>query len=198
MLRTEIINLLINKNDYKSYLEIGIGDGNNFTNIHCKTKINVDPHPECYNINPTFKMTSDEFFKNNKQKFDIIFVDGLHTFEQTYIDIKNALLSLNKNGILLAHDTLPPSEYHQREPDQYKIGEAWNGTCWKAIAKLRLEESNIEIFTVDTDWGVSLIKYGINIKPELKHKDLNYSFFNDNKINLMNVINIEQFKTQYL
>jgi len=199
MLRTEIINLLINKNNYESYLEIGIGDGGNFTQINCKTKISVDPHPECYKLNPTFKMTSDEFFKINKQKFDIIFVDGLHTFEQTYIDIKNALSCLNENGIVLAHDTLPPSEYHQREPDQYKIGEAWNGTCWKAIAKLRIEEENLTINTVDTDWGVSLIKFGKNNKFNTeKNSTLDYLFFSKNKLNLMNIITIEQFKNLYL
>jgi len=199
MTRTEIINLLIKKNNYKSYLEIGIGDGENFNNISCEKKVSVDPNPECFKINPSFKLTSDNFFSNNKQIFDIIFVDGLHTFEQTYIDIKNALNCLSKNGIVLAHDTLPPTEYHQREPELYKIGEAWNGTCWKAIAKLRLEEDNINISTVDTDWGVSIIKTGKNNKFTTDSIDtLNYKFFNKHKINLMNIISVETFKNLYL
>ena len=36
-------------------------------------------------------MTSDTFFKNNKDKFDVIFLDGLHTYEQTIKDINNAI-----------------------------------------------------------------------------------------------------------
>jgi hypothetical protein len=199
MTRTEIINSLIQKNNYKNYLEIGIGDGGNFNSIECETKISVDPDPECFQINATFKITSDEFFRDNKQNFDIIFIDGLHTFEQTYIDIKNALNCLNENGIVIAHDTLPPTEHHQRDPESYKIGEPWNGTCWKAVAKLRLEEDNINISTVDTDWGVSIIKTGKNNKFIMDNDYiLNYSFFNEYKIDLMNIISIETFKTVYL
>jgi hypothetical protein len=198
MNRTEIINFLITKYNYKSYLEIGLGDGGNFTEINCEEKVSVDPHPECYTLNPTFKITSDKFFEINKQKFDIIFVDGLHVFEQTYIDIKNSLKYLNENGIILAHDTLPPSEYHQRDPDKYKIGEAWNGTCWKAIAKLRIEEENLRINTIDTDWGVSLIAFGKNIKFNIeKNTKLDYLFFSENKFNLMNIITVDQFKNLY-
>lgn len=194
MFRTDIINYLIKKYNYKSYLEIGIGDGKNFTNIECQEKESVDPNPECFQILPTFKITSDEFFKKNTKTYDIIFVDGLHTFEQTYIDIKNSLNFLNKNGVVLAHDTLPPTEYHQRDPEFYKIGEEWNGTCWKAIAKLRTEENNISINTINTDWGVTIIKNGTNIRfiPE-KNTNIDYEFYSQNKVKLMNVISVKEF-----
>lgn len=194
MQRNEIINRLIQKNNYKSYLEIGIGDGGNFLNINCKEKTSVDPNPECFKIFPTFKMTSDDFFKVNDKTYDIIFVDGLHTFEQTYKDIKNSLKVLNTNGTILAHDTLPPSEYHQREPEFYKIGEEWNGTCWKAIAKLRMEEDDISIYTINTDWGVSVVQRGSNIKfiPE-PDAILDYNFYYKNKLKLMNVITVSDF-----
>jgi hypothetical protein len=41
MLRTEIINRLIQKNNYKSYLEIGIGSGLNFKNIGVKNEMYI-------------------------------------------------------------------------------------------------------------------------------------------------------------
>lgn len=197
MTRTEIINFLINKHGYQSYLEIGLGDGGNFLKINCKEKTSVDPDPECFTMIPSFKMISNDFFTMNRKKYDIIFVDGLHTFEQTYIDIKNALMHLNENGIVLAHDTLPPTEYHQREPEFYKIGEEWNGTCWKAIAKLRIEEENLSICTIDTDWGVSLISLGTNNKFNIESNELlNYLFFSKNKLELMNVISVLEFITR--
>ena len=55
----------------------------------------------------TIRTTSDEFFKNNKEKFDLIFLDGLHTYHQTIKDINNSLRNLNSNGIIIIHDCLP-------------------------------------------------------------------------------------------
>ena len=51
-------------------------------------------------------MTSDIFFKNNEDKFDIIFLDGLHTYEQTIKDINNAIQSIEDDGVILVHDCL--------------------------------------------------------------------------------------------
>ena len=50
-------------------------------------------------------MTSDKFFKDN-EKFDIIFIDGLHTFEQTIKDIDNSIKFLRDKGVILIHDCL--------------------------------------------------------------------------------------------
>ena len=47
---------------------------------------------------------SDYFFKNNKKKFNFIFIDGNHTIDQTIKDISNSLKILDKNGIILIHD----------------------------------------------------------------------------------------------
>ena len=91
MKRHEIINLLITKNNYKSYLEIGLDNGFNFSRIEINNKISVDPALGQYShANPTYKLTSDDFFSQNKNRYDIIFIDGLHHSEQVYKDIKNS------------------------------------------------------------------------------------------------------------
>ena len=108
MERFNIINNLIKKNKYKSYLEIGTQHGNAFRNIDIPYKICVDPDKQFEGL--THEMTSDEFFEQNKEMFDIIFVDGLHTEEQATIDIKNSLKVLNKNGSIIVHDCLPHCE----------------------------------------------------------------------------------------
>ena len=47
-------------------------------------------------------MTSDNYFSNNKNNlFDLIFLDGLHTYEQTIKDIFNSLKTLKKMASLL-------------------------------------------------------------------------------------------------
>tara|TARA_Y100000590_G_C15382724_1_gene886959 strand:- start:14 stop:751 length:738 start_codon:yes stop_codon:yes gene_type:complete len=50
------------------------------------------------------KMTSDEFFLENKFNFDIIYIDGLHTFDACTKDILNSFKTLNLNGYLLIDD----------------------------------------------------------------------------------------------
>ena len=57
--RTQIIQNIINKQNYKNYLEIGCDNDQNFSNILIKNKVGVDPLK-----GGTLRTTSDEFFKN--------------------------------------------------------------------------------------------------------------------------------------
>jgi predicted O-methyltransferase YrrM len=47
------------------------------------------------------------FFKNTKEKFDFIFLDGSHQAKIVYQEISLALNVLNKDGIILLHDYFP-------------------------------------------------------------------------------------------
>jgi len=51
-----------------------------------------------------YKMTSNDFFQSNNNKFDFIYVDGDHSAEQVYLDIINSWKVLNKGGYLLLDD----------------------------------------------------------------------------------------------
>ena len=48
-----------------------------------------------------FKTKSDDFFIKNKEDFDIIYVDGLHTYNQVKKDLINALKALKSDGIII-------------------------------------------------------------------------------------------------
>jgi hypothetical protein len=50
------------------------------------------------------KSTSDEFFKNNKETFDFIYIDGNHETEYVKKDAINSLNFLNNNGIIAFDD----------------------------------------------------------------------------------------------
>ena len=59
---------------------------------------------EFSNIVETFKGSSDSFFLNQKDKYDVIYIDGSHEADQVYKDIKNSWKILNINGVLICDD----------------------------------------------------------------------------------------------
>lgn len=191
MYRTDIINELIKKNNYKSYLELGVCDGMNLRRINSNDKIGVDPEPTEYGVAVTnYLMTSDSYFFSNTRKFDIIFIDGLHEAKQVYKDINNALNILNEGGIIICHDMNPIEELHQRVPRQSRI---WNGDCWKAWVQLRTERNNLEMFVVNTDWGCGVITKGEQIKLKVI-EDITYENLVINRNKWLNLISVEDFK----
>jgi len=189
MIRTEIIQSLINKISAKKYLEIGMGPGINFKSIVCEHKICVDPTPT---VPVTFSLTSDAFFEQNKDKYDVIFIDGLHWSEQVYKDINNSLEVLNDNGYIICHDMNPHSEFIQRYP-QPKIESEWTGDCWKAWVRLRTERSDLNMFVIDTDYGCGVITRGKQDTIKITD-DLNWDLLNSNRGQLLNLITVDQFK----
>lgn len=169
--RWDLITNIIRIKKFSSYLEIGCDDDNSFKKINIPRKVGVDPYS-----GGNFKGTSDNFFSINKEKFDCIFIDGLHEYNQVLRDIKNSLNFLNNNGVILIHDTLPPN-IHQQAVPRYK--KTWNGDVWKAIVKLRTNE-NYDIVTCKIDQGLSIIRKIKNKKIlNLKIKDYNKLKFKD-------------------
>lgn len=152
MNRTDIINFYTAKFPECSYLEVGVGNlSANFSKINATSKICVDPRTK----DATYVTTSDDFFAANKNKYDVIFIDGDHRAVQVIKDINNALKSISPNGIILLHDCNPLLEVHQREDI---VVSHWNGSVWKAILFYRMTEPNISIQTIDTDEGIGIIK----------------------------------------
>ncbi len=188
MTRTDIINELIKKFDYKSYLEIGVQHGKNFFAVKCKNKTGIDPEPFVEGI---IYKTSDNFFLQNTKKFDIIFIDGLHHSEQVYNDILNSLYSLKNNGTVVCHDMNPLTKVAQEVPRKVK---QWNGDCWKAWAGIK-KCKGLEMFVVNTDHGVGIIrKKKFRVKIDEDFMGLNYRYLRLNRKELLNLISIKQFK----
>lgn len=190
MTRTEIINLIIHKNNYSSYLEIGVQNGFNFHAVKCKYKIGVDPDPKS---KATIFLTSDDFFENNSVLFDVAFIDGLHHAEQVEKDILNALKFLSPKGTIICHDMNPASEAMQAVPRTEKV---WTGNCWKAFVKLRTERNDLKMFVVDSDFGVGIIKRQSSkgrIKLKVAPEEITYANFSINKNNWLNLTSVSNF-----
>ena len=185
--RIEIIKKIISKEKYKSYLEIGCDNDENFSQIIIDHKIGVDPLK-----GGTIRKTSDEFFKNNKKKFDIIFLDGLHTYEQTIKDIDNSLKFINDKGVIIIHDCLPKKIWNQIVPRVYGH---WNGDVWKAIVHSRTYD-HADTYTCIADHGLGLIfkrknKSCLELKDK-NFKDLKFADYYKNHSKYMNTINYEE------
>ena len=185
--RWDLIQFLIDKYKYTTYLEIGCDKDQSFSKIKILRKVGVDPIS-----GGTIKKTSDDFFKFNKEKFDIIFIDGLHHYEQVIEDINNALNILNDNGHILVHDCLPRTIAHQAIP---RYRGSWNWDVWKSIVELRTRK-NLEVFTCEIDFGVGIIRKRNNSKLlKLKinnYKDLKFSDYYHRNEEFMNVISYDE------
>jgi hypothetical protein len=87
-------------------------------------------------------------------------VDGLPEEEQCLRDLESSLARLSPSGFLVVHDANPPTEWHQRPTAQYEPGTDWNGTTWKAVVRFRERHPEYAVFTVDVDWGCTVIRAG--------------------------------------
>ena len=181
--RYEIIQKIIKLKNYKTYLEIGCDRNQSFSNISIEKRIGVDPVE-----GGTHKMTSDKFFLKNINKFDIIFIDGLHEYKQVMRDIKNSLKCLTPNGIILLHDCLPRNIWNQITP---RINSDWNGDVWKAIVECRTYK-HIDTYTCIADQGIGILipRNNKNILKlnNIKYKDLKYKDYYNNHEEYMNLI----------
>ena len=172
MFRWEIINKYIKEKKFKSYLEIGIKNKNfNFNKIECENKIGVDPD---YKTKAEYAMTSDEFFKINKNKFDCIFIDGFHEYNQLNKDIKNSLKCLNKNGIIFCHDVFPLSKETCLPPLNGKErDEIWNGDCYKSWMEYNFLGEYYCCLYISMDEQIGIIDTSKKHIPEILKYDIN-------------------------
>ena len=117
--RHQVIQAYLDLFQEPSYLEIGVNMGTTFHAVGASKKVAVDPKfvfaPKERKIDADYyEITSDEYFRSLQRDaplFDVIFLDGLHTFEQTLRDLMNAIDYLRRDGVIVIDDVLP-SSYH--------------------------------------------------------------------------------------
>lgn len=146
--RISFINKAVHKFNNCKYLEIGCQNNDCFDSIDAKSKIGVDP-----NKGGTIRSTSDDFFTKNESFFDVIFIDGLHTFEQCRKDIINSLKFLNYNGYIFIHDLIPRSWLEENVP---RLQAVWTGDVWKVSLELN-KTDGINFSVILADSGVGMI-----------------------------------------
>lgn len=149
----QIVYNLIKLLNAESYLELGLYVGETFE-LACSVIqdcVGVDAIDRRNNkaIGTFYNTTTDEFFKSNTRKFDIIFIDADHRYESVLKDLKNALEALNHNGTILLHDTDPEDKKY------YDPG--FCGDAYKIIDDF--EKLNLDSITIPSGHeGVTIVK----------------------------------------
>jgi hypothetical protein len=118
--RAQVLQPILSLFGEPRYLEIGVHSGDTFFEVTAARKVAVDrefffdieaararePH------SAFFEVESDAYFGElilPGEKFDVIYLDGLHTFEQTLRDFCNSLHYLSNDGVIVIDDVVPNS-----------------------------------------------------------------------------------------
>ncbi len=142
-------------NASSSYLEIGVARGRTFLNVDFAVKHGVDPHfrfdVRQFEAPGTefFEMTSDDFFVHFAERgraYDLIFLDGLHSFEQTLRDLCSSLLHSHESTIWLVDDVIPSDVFssmrdqqqaykyrRMQRPHDAREDKSWHGDVFKLV-----------------------------------------------------------------
>lgn len=235
----DLIQKLIAYTGAKSYLEIGVWKGNTFLNIEIPHKTAVDPDfkfdTKLYAQKNTyfFDCTSNDFFQqikfvgkeiyNEDMKYDIVFLDGFHQYEQTIIDFINTLAYSKSSTIWIIDDTVPSDPYsslaEKNKCYQYrrlaglKSGD-WHGDVYKCIFTIHDYFLEYSYCTVIGNGNPQTIVWKANShskrKPIFKSlndiKNMNYFDFLDNYQfinpvyydNIIEYISSEKYETQQI
>jgi Methyltransferase domain len=151
--RAAVIQGILSLFEAPSYLEVGVSRGATFHRVRAARKVAVDPsfrfdveaarrdHPEA----TYHEVPSDRYFGaliDPGERFDVIFIDGMHTFEQTLRDLLNALLFWRRDGVIVIDDVHPSSyaasvaDLDEREAVQQATGDtnaAWMGDVFRLV-----------------------------------------------------------------
>lgn len=185
MTRTEVLQRIIDRTRARTYLEIGVHAGVSFMPIRIRRKIAVDPwfaitresRVKWLLLNPAnmaaryHQVTSDGYFAGRLPgaDLDVVFIDGLHTFEQSLKDVLNSLQGLSPKGAIVMHDCSPPHAAAAHPAPSYHAAaelklsgwdDRWTGDVWKTICYLRSQRTDLRVFVLDCDLGVGVVTRG--------------------------------------
>ena len=193
------IAYLASRNGAENYLEIGVQNGNTFFDVQFPRKVAVDPRfgfDSAGRAGPgTFfcPMTSDAFFDSLRAGtqfcdgagvplpappvFDIIFIDGLHTFEQSFRDFENSLPFSHEKTFWLIDDTFPCDPFSAL-PDlrlAFQMrrflglpGGPWHGDVYKTI--LAIHDMYPEFcYCTLTDGNAQTLVWRTDTRREARH-----------------------------
>jgi len=153
--RISLVNRLVADNPAGDYLEIGCASNLLFDAVMAARKVGVDPRS-----GGTHRQTSDDFFRDHPdERFDVVFIDGLHHYAQIHRDVVNALKATRVGGWIGLHDMLPRDWIEEHVP-QISTSR-WTGDGWKVAFEL--------IASPDVDFRLLAIDHGVGVVRVLKN-----------------------------
>jgi hypothetical protein len=105
-----------------------------------------------------FAVESDTYFASLAPEvtFDLAFLDGLHTFEQTKTDLFNALLHV-PSGVILIDDTVPTDEIAALPKLEESLAQRraagmdatpWMGDVWRLVVYIERHLPQLDFRTI--------------------------------------------------
>ena len=149
--RISLVNLLLADNPGGDYLEIGCASNLLFDAVMAARKTGVDPRS-----GGTHRQTSDDFFQDHPDaRFDVVFIDGLHHYDQVHRDVVNALEATRAGGWIGLHDMLPRDWIEEHVP-QISTSR-WTGDGWKVAFEL-MASPRVDFRLLAIDHGVGVVR----------------------------------------
>jgi hypothetical protein len=204
------IQALANLNGAKRYLEIGIENGHTFNAVDIPHKTGVDLtldkfQPNLANVDQDthlYEQSSDDFFRNTASGvYDLIFLDGLHTSDQTFRDFASSLNFAEASTIWLIDDVLPISplssvpdlgQWHKLRKLLNSSEWQWHGDVFRSILMMRASFIGFNFATIIGDENAQTVVWrGGNTSPALSlgwEQISRYSFFD--LIENLSVLNV--------
>lgn len=147
MQRFDVLNAIAARIGARSYLEIGVRNGETFGRVRVDHRVGVDPGPGTAATVPT---TSEQYWRETDELFDIVFVDGDHSREAALADAVAALRRIRPGGAVVLHDCSPPLAVYEAP--------LMCGGVWRAWVELRASHPlGASAFVVDTDLGCGVL-----------------------------------------
>ncbi len=219
-----LVNRLINVNNYKSYLELGTNDAfspkSMFYHIQCENKFGVDRL-----FKTDYTGDAQDFLNQNDKKFDCIYIDCDYSFEGSYQLAFQSKDALNKGGVILMNFADPLSkEWQTEKPGNNWIGQVWktvvklhhsSDQSFDAVIIKNTGNSDgrpQSVLPLDEAEGMTHGLAVLRVFPknsknkEEKKKDqvnkfddklLDYSFYEKNKSDIMNIVSVKDFFSEY-
>jgi hypothetical protein len=171
--RFEVVQSFLDLFECPAFLEIAVFQSDTFDRVAAPIKVLVDQNSVCEatnrieNLQKTrvFRLTSDQYFYENtheQNKFDVIYIDGLHTFEQSLRDLLNSIACLNPNGVIIIDDIIPNS-YVASLPDLALVSRlrtqmgmqdvSWMGDVFKLVFLIQSSFQQYSYATVQENRG---------------------------------------------
>lgn len=171
--RNRVVQGVLDLFDSPHYLEIGVNKGMTFNALKASMKVAVDPK-FLFDVEAVsaevpgtsfHETTSDDYFgriADRQTAFDVIYLDGLHTAEQTVRDLINAICFLKPDGVIVIDDVFP-SSYVASLPDRNDtrvirratgdpLG-AWMGDVYRLVFFVETFCQQFEYGTVNNNHG---------------------------------------------
>ena len=162
----------------RSYLEIGVGTGSSLT-LARGPAMGVDPIPRVTVDLPAgvrlFEQTSDQFFEGEAasslaRSLDLVFIDGLHLFEQALRDFMHVERYASPSTLVVIDDVLPN---HPLQAERTRQSTVWCGDVWKMAVALRAIRPDVLTLCVNTSPTGLMLVVGLNPQDRLLREQYN-------------------------